>query len=89
MSISAAYTTESEILEPYFTSIGQVISYKGTDIKKLRFFFDVVITSNYGVYPSTAYMIVQYNQKAANKRLQFLLKRRKRKAVLNIGSSTE
>lgn len=89
LSISAAYTTESEILEPYFRSIGQVISYKGTDIKKLRFFFDVVITSNYGVYPSTAYMIVQYNQKAANKRLQFLLKHRKPKAVLNIDSGTE
>lgn len=84
LSVAAAYTTESEILEPYFNTIGQVISYKGTDIKKLRFFFDVVITSNFGVYPSTAFMIVQYNQKAANERLKFLLSRRKRNAILNI-----
>jgi hypothetical protein len=84
LSIGAAYTTESEILEPYFKAIGQVVSYKGTDIKKLRFFFDVVITSNFGVYPSTAYMIVQYNQKAANERLKFLLSRRRKNAILNI-----
>lgn len=84
LTVSAAYKTESEILEPYFNSIGQVISYKGTDIKKLRFFFDVIITSSTGVYPSTAYMIVQYNQKAANERLKFLLRRRRRNAILNI-----
>lgn len=84
LTIAAAYKTESEILEGYFNSIGQVISYKGTDIKKLRFYFDVVITSTLGTYPSTAYMIVQYNQKAANERLKFLLKRRRRNAILNI-----
>jgi hypothetical protein len=87
LSISAAYKTESEILENYFSSVGQVISYKGTDIKKLRFFFDVTIISNKGVFPSTAYMIVQYNQKAANERLKFLLRRRRRGAVLNISES--
>lgn len=84
LTVGAAYTTESEILEPYFSSIGQVISYKGTDIKKLRFFFDVIISSSTGVYPSTAYMIAQYNQKAANERLKFLLRRRRRNAILNI-----
>lgn len=84
LSISAAYTTEAEILQPYLNSIGQVVSYKGTDIKKLRFFFDVSITSNTGIYSSTAYMIVQYNQKAANKRLEYLLKRRNPLAFLNI-----
>jgi len=84
LTIAAAYKTESEILEGYFNSIGQVISYKGTDIKKLRFYFDVVITSTLGTYPSTAYMIVQYNQKAANERLKFLLKRRRINAILNI-----
>jgi hypothetical protein len=89
LSIATAYKTESEILESYFSSIGQVISYKGTDIKKLRFFFNVSITSNTGIYSSTAYMIVQYNQKAANKRLQFLLKRKNPKAVLNIPGGTE
>jgi len=52
--------------------------------KKLRFYFDVVITSTLGTYPSTAYMIVQYNQKAANERLKFLLKRRRINAILNI-----
>ncbi len=87
LSISAAFKTESEILENYFSSVGQVISYKGTDIKKLRFFFDVGITSSIGVFPSTAYMIVQYNQKAANERLKFLLRRRRRGAVLNIPGS--
>jgi hypothetical protein len=29
-------------------------------------------------------MIVQYNQKAANERLKFLLRRRRRNAILNI-----
>jgi len=84
LSISGAYKTESEILQNYFNSIGQVISYKGTDIKKLRFFFDIVITSTKGTFPSTAYMIAQYNHKAANERLKYLLKRRRKNAFLNI-----
>lgn len=84
LTVAAAYKTESEILEPYLSTIGQVISYKGTDIKKLRFYFDVTVTSTLGVYPFTAYMIVQYNQKAANERLKLLLRRRRRFAFLNI-----
>ena len=84
LTVGAAYTTESELLEPYLGSIGQVISYKGTDIKKLRFYFDITVNSSLGVYPFTAYIIVQYNQKAANERLKFLLRRRRRNAVLNI-----
>jgi hypothetical protein len=87
LSISAANKVESELIEPYINTIGQVVSYKGTDIKKLRFFFDVVITSNFGVFPSTAYMIVQYNQKAANQRLKYLLGRKKKRAFLNIAGN--
>lgn len=87
LSVSAAYTTEAEILQPYLNSIGQVVSYKGSDIKKLRFFFNVTVYSNMGIYPSTAYMIVQYNQNAANKRLQYLLNRKNPLAFLNIGDS--
>jgi hypothetical protein len=84
LSISASNKIESELLAPYLGSIGQVVSYKGTEIKKLRFFFDVVITSTNGVFPSTAYMIVQYNQKAANERLKYLFKKRNPFAFLNI-----
>jgi hypothetical protein len=84
LSVAAANKTESELVEPYLRSIGQVVSYKGTEIKKLRFFFDVVITSTNGVFPSTAYMIVQYNQKAANERLKYLFKKKNPFAFLNI-----
>lgn len=84
LSLAAAEKTESEILQGYFNSIGQVISYKGTDIKKLRFLFEVEIISDKGIFKSKAFMIAQYNQNKANKRLKYLLTRRKPKAKLNI-----
>lgn len=89
LTVGAAFKTESELLEPYLSTIGQVISYKGTDIKKLRFYFNITVNSSLGVYPFTAYMIVQYNQKAANERLKLLLRRRRRFAFLNIPDPEE
>lgn len=86
LSVSNANRTEAEILDSYLNLIGQVISYKGTDIKKLRFFYDVRIISNKGVFNSTAYTIVQYNHEKANQRLRYLLSRRGPSAVLNITS---
>lgn len=89
LTVASAFKTESELLEPYLSTIGQVISYKGTDIKKLRFYFTVTVNSTFGVFPFTAYMIVQYNQKAANERLKLLLRRRRRFAFLNIPDPEE
>lgn len=83
LSIAAAYTTESETIEPYLRTIGQVIRYKPSDIKKLRFFFDITVTSDKGIFPFTAHLTVQNNQKAAESRLKFAMSRRGKKAILN------
>ena len=84
LSVANASRTESEILDSYLSVIGQVVSYKGTDIKKLRFYYDILITSTKGVFSSTAYTVVQYNHKKAIERLKYLLGRRRPNAVLNI-----
>lgn len=83
LSIAAAYKTESETVEPYLQNIGQVIRYKPSDIKKLRFFFDITVVTDKGTYPFTAHMTVQNNQKAAQERLKYMMSRRKKDAVLN------
>lgn len=82
-SISNAYTYDAEVLQSYFP-VSQVISYKPSEIKKLRFYFEGSIFSNKGVFPFTAHMTVQQNQKAANERLRYALNRRKSNAMLPI-----
>lgn len=82
LTISAANQYDAEILQPYLSRVKQVISYKPSEIKKLRFFFDIRITSNKGVFNFTAHMTVQQNQKAANNRLNFVLNRRRENAEL-------
>lgn len=82
LTISAANRYDAEILQPYLSRVKQVISYKPSEIKKLRFFFDIEITSNKGIFNFTAHMTVQQNQKAANRRLEFALNRRRENAEM-------
>jgi hypothetical protein len=76
ISIPNAYTFGPEIMQGYINLAERVISYKPSEIKKLRFYFSITVTSNLGVYPYTAHMTVQNNQKAAQSRLEYALNRR-------------
>ena len=72
----AAQQWGPEIMQSYINAANNVISYKPSEIKKLRFFFAGTITSNEGLFPYTAHTTVQVNQKYAEQRLEFALNRR-------------
>jgi len=76
MSIAAAYTYGPEVMQSYILLSERVISYKPSEIKKLRFYFTGNIISNRGTFPFTAHMTVQNNKKAAQERLRYALNRR-------------
>lgn len=76
VNIANAYTFGPEIMQGYINTAERIISYKPSEIKKLRFYFSVTVYSNLGVYPFTAHMTVQNNQKAAQSRLEYALNRR-------------
>lgn len=63
---------ESPKLIPYLAGgFGDIIKYDATKFKKLRFFFTITLTSNFGVFPYEFHMTVQNNRKYAENRLKF------------------
>jgi hypothetical protein len=63
---------ESPKLIPYLVGgFGDIIKYDATKFKKLRFFFTITLTSNFGVFPYEFHMTVQNNRKYAENRLKF------------------
>jgi len=76
ITISAAQRWGPEIMQGYIEASNAVISYKPSEIKKLRFYLSGEIQSTTGLYPYTAHITVQVNQKYAEQRLDFALNRR-------------
>ena len=76
ITLPAAQQWGPEIMQGYIGAANNVISYKPSEIKKLRFFFAGAITSNEGLFPYTAHTTVQVNQKYAEQRLEYALNRR-------------
>lgn len=63
---------ESPLLIPYlFGGFGNIIKYDATKFKKLRFFFTITLTSNFGTFPYEFHMTVQNNRKYAENRVKF------------------
>lgn len=60
-------------MEDYFRACSGIVSYKPSDIKKLRMFFDITIVSDRGTYLFTAHMTVQNDQDTAVERLQYAI----------------
>lgn len=64
---------DSAAMEAYITKCSGILSYKPSDIMKLRMYFNIVIVSDKGTYPFTAHMTVQNDQDKAGERLQFAI----------------
>lgn len=64
---------DTAAMEQYFKTCSGILSYKSSEIKKLRMFFEITIVSNKGTYPFTAHMTVQNDQENALERLQYAI----------------
>lgn len=73
ISAADARTLESTALVPYIIGgFGDIVRYKPSDIKKLRFFFTITVTSNFGAFVYESHMTVQLNRKLSEQRLKFM-----------------
>lgn len=62
---------DTTVMETWLKRCSDIISYKPSDIKKLRMFFDIEIISNQGTFKYSAHMTVQNDQENAIKRLEY------------------
>lgn len=77
ISAADARRLESNALIPYIIGgFGDIVRYKPSDIKKLRFFFTITVTSTFGAFIYESHMTVQLNRKLAEERLKFMQKYR-------------
>lgn len=60
-------------METFIVRCSDILSYKPSDIRKLRMFFDITIVSDKGTYPFTAHMTVQNNMDSAIERLTYAI----------------
>ena len=64
---------DSASIESFIIKCSDILSYKPSDIMKLRMYFDINIVSDKGVFPFTAHMTVQNNQENAIERLAYAI----------------
>lgn len=75
---------DAAVMEEWLKRCSDIISYKPSDIMKLRVFFDIVIVSSAGTFPFTAHMTVQNDQDTAIKRLEYGINTPKVPVPLNV-----
>lgn len=64
---------DASVMETFIARCSDILSYKPSDIRKLRMFFDISIVSDKGTYPFTAHMTVQNNMDTAIERLEYAI----------------
>ncbi len=64
---------DSPAMENLITRCADILSYKPSDINKLRMYFNISIVSDKGTYPFTAHMTVQNNQDSAVSRMTYAI----------------
>jgi len=75
---------DAPVMEEWLKRCSDIISYKPSDIRKLRVFFDITIVSSAGTFLSTAHMTVQNDQDTAIKRLEYGINTPKVPVPLNV-----
>lgn len=84
LTFADAKLYDAAVMEEWLKRCSDIISYKPSDIMKLRVFFDIVIVSNAGTFPFTAHMTVQNDQDTAIKRLEYGINTPKVPVPLNV-----
>jgi len=73
LSFADAKLYDAAVMEEWIKRCSDIISYKPSDIMKLRVFFDITIVSSAGTFLSTAHMTVQNDQDTAIDRLEYAI----------------
>lgn len=64
---------DSPLMEPLLRKCEGIISYKASEIRKLRFFYNIIIVTDKGTSFKPVFMTVQNQQKWTQSRLQYAL----------------
>lgn len=84
LTFADAKLYDAAVMEEWLKRCSDIISYKPSDIMKLRVFFDITIVSDKGTFLSTAHMTVQNDQDTAIKRLEYGINTPKVPVPLNV-----
>jgi len=82
LSPADAKLYDSSAMINFISNCSDILSYKPSDIRKLRMFFEISIVSDKGTYPFTAHMTVQNNMESAIERLRYAINTPKAKKPL-------
>lgn len=84
LTFADAKLYDAAVMEEWLKRCSDIISYKPSDIKKLRMFFDITIVSNKGTFLYTAHMTVQNDQDTAIDRLEYAINTPRVPVPLNV-----